>query len=129
MTIFRRSSLVLAATLTCNCVDGLQVTAPQHVSPQKVAAHSSSRRDVLTNAALIFASAWTTNQQEAHASARGYHISRKLKAKEAELRENAPPQALPSGVMVQQFQNGRSGFGTSEKYILGPNRQVISNLS
>ena len=43
---------------------------------------AATRRQILQNA-LVFASALTANQQEAEASGRGYHISRKLKAKEA----------------------------------------------
>lgn len=108
---FLRSSLVLTVAIvgSSSVVEGLHVTAPQHHVP---VAPTSSRRDVLTNAAFIFAAGLTANQEAAHASTRGYHISRKLKAKEAELRETAPHQALPSGVAIQQFQSGRSGFGT-----------------
>ena len=79
-------------------------------APQQPAAVPLSRRDILANA-LVFASAWTANQQEAEASSRGYHISRRLKAKEAEWREKAPHLDLPSGVAIQQIQSGRSGFG------------------
>lgn len=106
---FLRSSILVALALTSSSVQGFQAATPQQ-PPTATAAAAPSRRDILTNA-LIFASALTANQQEAHASARGYHISRKLKAKEAELRENAPHQALPSGVAIQQWQSGRSGFG------------------
>lgn len=104
---YLRRCLVIAFTIGASPAHGFQVTAPQ--PPAAVA--TPSRRDLMTNA-LIFAAALTTNQQEAHASARGYHVSRKLKAKEAELRANAPHESLPSGVAIQQFQHGRSGFGT-----------------
>lgn len=107
---FLRSSILVALALSIGSVDGFQVSAPQQ-PPASVAAAPPSRRDVLTNA-LVFVAALTTNQQEAQASARGYHISRKLKAKEAARRENAPHEALPSGVAIQQFNSGRPGFGT-----------------
>jgi hypothetical protein len=71
---------------------------------------TASRRDFFVNS-LIFAGICSGHPQEAEASARGYHISRKLKAQEALTREHAPQQALPSGVAIQEFFSGRSGFG------------------
>ena len=103
---FLHSGLVVALAIVAIPANGFQLTAPQ--SP---AVATPSRRDVLTNA-LIFAGALTANQREAQASSRGYHVSRKLKAKEAKMRDSAPHEALPSGVAIQQLQHGRSGFGT-----------------
>lgn len=102
MTLLRNSVLVALVLSTSN-VHGFQVKAPQQPA-------TMPRREILANA-LIFATALTANQQEAQASARGYHLSRKLKAKETKLRETAPHESLPSGVAIQQFKTGRSGFG------------------
>lgn len=96
---FLRSTVV--AALLLSSVNAFHVTSPPE---------PATRRELLTNA-LIFATALTANQKEAEASGRGYHISRKLKAKEAKLQESVLSLKLPSGVAIQQIRDGRSGFG------------------
>jgi FKBP-type peptidyl-prolyl cis-trans isomerase len=95
---FLRSTVV--AALLLSSVNAFHVTSPPE---------PATRRELLTNA-LIFATALTANQKEAEASGRGYHISRKLKAKEAKLQESVLSLKLPSGVAIQQIRDGRSGF-------------------
>jgi hypothetical protein len=102
MTLLRSFCLAMALT---TAVHSFQVAPPMDAVPA-----TASRRDFFVSS-FIFAVFLGFGGEEAEASARGYHISRKLKAQEALTREHAPQQALPSGVAIQEFFSGRSGFG------------------
>lgn len=104
MMFLRNCFLVMAMTM----VHGFQVAPPDTALP-------ATRRSFFVNS-LIVVGILGGNQEKAEASARGYQISRKLRAQEAHKRENAPQQALPSGVAFQEFLAGRSGFGEQFSY-------------
>ena len=106
MMLLRNCFLVMAMTTVAH---GFQV------APAPDALPTTTRRSFFVNS-LIVAGILGGNQEKAEASARGYQISRKLKAQEAQKRENAPQQALPSGVAFQEFLAGRSGFGESNSF-------------
>ena len=102
MKFLRNCVLAMALAMSAH---GFQVSSP---TPRLV---EPTRRDFFISS-LAFVSVVAGNQQEAHASVgRGYHISRKLKEQEARKRENAPLRDLPSGVAIQEFRSGRTGFG------------------
>jgi hypothetical protein len=105
MTLLRSFFLAMALTTVVHSFQ-VAVTPPNNA----VVPVTASRRDFFANS-FIFAGILGLGGEEAEASARGYHISRKIKAQEAQTREHAPEQALPSGVAIQEFLSGRSGFG------------------
>lgn len=93
--------LVAATLMMVTVVDAYQVLPPP-----------TSRRDFFVNSLVAAGVAMGVAVEPAEASARGYHISQKLKQEEQKKRLSAPIQAIsPTGVAIQEYTNGRSGFG------------------
>ena len=102
--------------MTTSAVHGFQVTRTPSdgtLFAATTTTTTTSRRSFFINSLIVVTGILGGGTQEnaAEASTRGYQISSKLKAQEARTRENAPRQALPSGVAFQEFLTGRSGFG------------------
>lgn len=102
----RRSSsvavLVAATTMMMmTAADAYQVLPPP-----------TCRRDFFVNSLVTAGVIMGAAVEPAEASARGYHISQKLKQEEQKKRLSAPIQAItPTGVAIQEYTKGRSGSG------------------